>query len=147
MDEHSRLNNIYRGMKTRCVNKNRKDYVNYGDRGISVCDEWLCSDHKTHKGWLAFRDWALSNGYSDELTLDRIDNSKDYSPENCRWVSRKVQNNNRRDNHLVLYKGEVKSVAKWCADLNLNYNAVRCRILRGWSTEKAFETKVREVKK
>ena len=75
---HTRLYSIWASMKTRCLNPNSKTYHYYGGRGISICDEWK-------DNFSAFRDWALSNGYRDDLTLDRIDSDKDYSPENCKW--------------------------------------------------------------
>jgi hypothetical protein len=94
-DSYTRLYNTWRNMKYRCLNQNADCYANYGGRGIKVCNEWIDS-------YETFRDWALLNGYSDDLTLDRKDNDGDYEPSNCRWVSYIVQNNNRRDN--ILYK-------------------------------------------
>ena len=100
---YTRLNNIYRQMKARCYNAKRKDYKRYGGRGILVCSEWLNTETvkgvkgRSSKGWLAFRDWALSHGYKDNLTLDRIDNNKGYSPDNCRWCKASVNNHNRRN--------------------------------------------------
>lgn len=85
----TRLYRIYSCMKDRCYNKSRERYADYGGRGITVCDEWLDS-------FEAFRDWALNNGYRDDLSIDRIENDKSCSPENCRWVTVKEQNNNRR---------------------------------------------------
>ncbi len=76
----TRIHNIWKGMRQRCNNPNHKYHPRYGGRGISVCDEW--------DEYLLFRDWALSNGYADNLTIDRIDNDKGYSPDNCQWLTR-----------------------------------------------------------
>lgn len=140
-----RLQNIYVNLKQRCYNPKSTFYKNYGGRGITVCDEWLDSemyDGRSTKGWIAFKNWALSNGYADDLTIDRIDNSKGYCPENCHWVIMRTQQNNRRSNRLVTYKGKTQSLANWCRELNLNYDTIKCRIKRNWTVEKALETKV-----
>lgn len=147
MSKPSRLVVIHNGMKYRCYSPNYKGYKNYGGRGITVCDQWLNPDRvnvawrcNPTKGFLAFKEWALANGYKSNLTLDRIDNSKGYSPDNCRWVTPKTQNNNRRSNLLITYKGQVKTLHQWCDELNLSYTKVHQRLYRlHWSVSEALE--------
>lgn len=85
----SRLFSIWKSMKTRCLNPRRRDYKYYGGRGISICDAWQCD-------FAAFRDWAVTSGYRDDLTLDRIDPDGNYSPQNCRWATWHEQRINQR---------------------------------------------------
>lgn len=143
----SKLNTIYSMMIQRCYNSNNKHYKNYGGRGITICSEWydksLTKDTKGHfctKGWLSFYSWSITHGYMDNLTIDRIDNNKNYSPDNCRWVSRKEQSNNTRRNCLITYKGRTQTLMQWCEELQLKYSTVNSRLNRGhWSIEKIFE--------
>ena len=127
----TRLGSIYHNMKTRCTNPNYDKYQYYGGKGVSVCDEWLNS-------YDAFEQWALSHGYADGLTLERIDVHGDYTPENCRWSSRKDQANNRTSNHYIEYNGVTKTMMQWCEDLGLEYGMVSQRLRNGWSVERAF---------
>lgn len=98
--EH-KLYRIWWAMKGRCCNKDDKQYYNYGARGIAVCNEWLAN-------FETFYDWAINSGYGKGLSLDRIDNNKDYSPSNCRWVDQKSQCYNTRRNFFLWYN------QKWC---------------------------------
>lgn len=86
----TRLYRIWIAMKQRCYYHRSNHYKDYGGRGITICDEWL-------HDFVAFRDWAMSHGYADDLSIDRIDNDKGYNPDNCRWATMKEQRHNRRD--------------------------------------------------
>lgn len=120
--------------------KANKAYRNYGRRGIIVCTEW--------NDFLPFQEWALNNGYSDSLTIDRIDNSKGYCSENCRWVNYYVQNNNRRYNHLIEYKGEIKTLAQWAVTTGLPATTLYNRLeVLGWSVERALKTKTKKFRR
>lgn len=90
----SRLFNIWHCMRTRCNNPNHSYYDGYGGRGIHVCDEW-------DSNYEAFYDWAMTHGYADDLTLDRIDVNGNYEPQNCRWATWEMQNNNKRNSKGV----------------------------------------------
>lgn len=131
---YTRLYREWQSMKNRCTCKSWRDYKNYGGRGITVCEEWMHSFEN-------FRDWALANGYQDDLTLDRIDVNGNYEPSNCRWATLKQQANNTRKNHYLEYKGEVKTIKQWSEELGLNYGTLCSRInTKGWSVEKALTT-------
>ena len=97
---HTRLYKIWINMKKRTLNSKNKHYINYGGRGITICDEWK-------NDFMSFYNWAMENGYSDELSIDRIDNDGNYEPNNCRWTTRTIQNRNQRiqKNNTSGYKG------------------------------------------
>lgn len=129
---YTRLYKIWSNMKTRCCNPQNKDYAKYGGRGIAICEEWLCK-------FQAFYDWAMSNGYQDDLSIDRIDNEKGYSPENCRWASRLAQVENRRNTRKVTINGVQKPISEWCRQYSVNYETVISRIYKcNWTPEEAF---------
>lgn len=131
---HTRLYKEWLSMKNRCYCENWEDYGNYGGRGIEVCSEW-------RNGFEAFRDWALANGYRDDLTLDRVNVNGNYGPSNCRWATRKQQANNTRRSLYLEFNGEVKTAKEWADELGLNYNTLYSRITtKGWSVEKALTT-------
>ena len=121
-------------MKQRCNNANNPDYYLYGERGINLCDEW-----KTD--FEAFKSWATSNGYKEDLTIDRIDVNKGYSPTNCRWATRKEQANNRRTNVKVHVFGHDVTMKELKEMSNMSYSAIRFRIKSGVSPEDAIKRK------
>ena len=127
--KHHRLFDIWGGMRQRCNNPNDRSYPNYGGRGIKVCDEWNNID----TGYIAFKEWALSNGYSSKLTIDRIDVNGNYCPENCRWASDKLQLNNTRRNHYIQIGRYVFSVSIWAEIMGINTRTMFNRIKYGWS--------------
>lgn len=149
MYKNRRLGNIYNHMKRRCYNPKFPQYKDYGGRGITVCEEWL-SPERVHlslnsnpsKGFLAFKDWALTHGYSANLTIDRIDNNKGYSPENCHWVSRKVQNRNKRNTVFLTAFGKTQSLGQWAEETGLTVKAIEQRLKKsGFEAEKALTKK------
>lgn len=131
-----RLGNIFIHMKDRCYNPNSDCYRNYGGRGITICEEWY-TPH-AHKGSRAFRKWALENGYKEGLTIERINVNKGYSPDNCKWIPRELQNNNKRNNRYLTYNGKTQTMTQWCRELNLSSSTVRYRLSRNKPIEKVF---------
>lgn len=126
----TRLFGIWRGMIGRCNQPNNTIFRYYGAKGIRVCEEW--------SEYIPFRDWALSHGYSEDLSLDRIDVNGDYEPGNCRWATKKEQANNTTANVYVEYCGERKTLAEWADYAGLKYHTFYCRLRRGWPFEKAL---------
>lgn len=133
----TRLYNIWCGIKGRCFNPNEQAYKLYGARGISICDEWKSSYEN-------FEKWALQSGYKETLTLDRKNVNGDYKPSNCRWITMQEQQNNRRNNNVITYKGQTHTTAEWARLLGMNYHTLQTRLHRNkWSVEKAFTTPVK----
>ena len=128
----SRLYRIWSQMKRRCDLPTVRAYPRYGGRGIKVCKDWS-------ESFEVFRDWALENGYSEKLTIDRRDNDGDYEPNNCRWGTHKIQANNRRTNKNVQYKGERYTVSELADKFNLPIGSLGYRLLKGMSPEEAVE--------
>ena len=137
----TRLYNTWCAMKVRCYNQDSEKFNRYGGRGITVCEEWKNS-------FQAFYEWAMSHGYSDELTIDRIDNDGNYEPSNCRWITNKEQQNNRSNNKLISYNGKTLNISQWAELTNIPASVLYCRIYKyGWDFEKAINTPLRHKKK
>jgi len=119
-------------MKQRCLNPKCIGYPRYGALGIDICQEWK-------ESIIPFIEWAYSNGYSDELTLDRKDNQKGYSPENCKWSTLRTQSRNKRNNVWLKAFGEIKCMEDWGSDTRYQANSLQIwkRLKRGWNEEKA----------
>lgn len=138
----SRIHKEWRGILHRCKNPSASHYENYGGRGIDVCEEW-----KGKNGFFNFYNWSMENGYSDDLTLDRIDNDKGYSPENCRWITHQENcwNRGKRTDCKTAHSGVVKTVfksgnVKYRATIGVNYKTIH---LGYFDTEKeAVEARI-----
>lgn len=135
----SRLYNIWIHIKRRTNNPNAQFYEDYGGRGIKICDEW-------NKSFLSFKEWAESSGYSDKLTIERIDVNGNYCPENCKWIPLKEQANNRRTTVNITFNGETMNLSQWAKRLGMNFGTLQTRYKNGWSVEEMLTRKVRERK-
>lgn len=117
-------------MKQRCLNKNNPRWYSYGGRGIKVC-----------KRWMDFTKFYADMGNPpDNMTLDRINNNGNYTPDNCKWSDAIEQQNNMRTNHFVTYKNKTKTVSQWAIYLGINKSTLSKRLSRGWSTKRALST-------
>lgn len=129
-DSKTRLYCLWNGIKARCYYKKHKEYMNYGGRGIAICEEWL--DYET------FKNWAYSHGYNDTLTIERVDINKNYCPKNCLWISRKQQAWNKTSTVKVFYKNKYWTIKELSEETGLAVNLLRSRIRnQGWTVEKA----------
>lgn len=135
----TRLYNIWAHIKTRCLDPDYDCYNHYGGRGISVCDEWKNS-------FAAFRSWAISNGYNDKLTIDRIDVNGNYEPSNCRWATISEQSKNKRNTKLVTFNGETLCASDMASKYGVDKNTLRQRLNRGWSVKDALLSKAGDIR-
>lgn len=130
-ESKTKLYRMWKSMIYRCHNPKNQAYEYYGARGIKVCEEW--------HDFLKFKEWVLKTKPSQDLTIERVDVNKDYSPENCIWIPISEQANNRRSCVYFEYNGEKHNLMEWCKILNLNYKNVHNRIYKlNWSFEKAI---------
>ena len=128
---HTRLYNIWRGMRQRCSNPNGTRNNIYYAKGIKVCEEW--------ESFPVFREWALQNGYRDDLSIDRIDVNGNYEPSNCRWVDQITQQNNKTSNRIIVYKGEAHTICEWARIKGINSGTLWARInVSKWDIERAL---------
>lgn len=134
----TRLFKIWSGMIERCNRPAHSHYKDYGGRGITVCEEW--------GEFVPFLDWAMANGYADNLTIDRKDHNGNYSPENCRWATVKEQQNNKRNNHRVTLNGVSHTITEWSEILGIKKTTIKERLKCGWTDEQALTTPVRKRK-
>ena len=131
-ESKSRLYGIWRAMINRCNNQSHQSYNRYGGRGIKVCPEWSSE-------FLNFKKWALDNGYSDNLTIDRIDVDGNYEPSNCRWVTWDVQFNNKRNSISITYHGITKSSKEWSNETGISRTTIYRRYHSGLSAEEILK--------
>ena len=127
----TKLYNVWKSMKQRCLNPNDKSYHNYGGRGITICDEWA-------RDFQTFFDWSIRHGYREGLSIDRINNDQGYEPGNCQWTTVEKQNKNTRQNHHMTIRGETKTIAEWCNFYGVSRSTVYSRLARGQTPEEAL---------
>ena len=127
----TRIFRIWVGIKKRCSDITIQ---NYAGRGITICDEWK-SD------FMNFYKWSIENGYSDELTIDRIDNDGNYEPSNCRWATYKDQANNTRSNRIIEYNNKRLTLMEWSEETGLKRETIAYRLNNGWNKERALTEK------
>lgn len=131
----TRIHRIWKNVMGRALwtNKDGYNHKRYKGRGISVCEEW--------RTFVPFYEWAMANGYRDDLTIDRIDNNKGYSPENCRWATRKEQSNNLSTNKLITFEGRTQTQTQWEEEKNLPKGTLHNRVNKcRWSIGEALNT-------
>ena len=117
---HTRIYTIWSGMIQRCCNPNAKNYPRYGGRGVTVCEEW--------KEFKNFYEWSKISGYSDNLTIERLDNNGNYCPENCTWITKEKQMRNTRRNHYIKYNDEELTLTEWARKFDMNVETLRYQV-------------------
>lgn len=132
----TRIRGIYYKMLNRCNHKESVSYLQYGGRGITVCEEW-----SGENGLINFYNWSMKNGYSDELSIDRIDNDKGYSPGNCRWTTNYVQQNNKRNNIVLEYCGKSLTLKQWSRETGISYKKLLYRYHKGLQANQILSNK------
>ena len=130
----TRLYQIWKTMRERCNTPSHKSYKYYGAKGITICKEW--------DDFNVFREWAMNNGYSDKLTIDRIDVYGNYEPSNCRWATYKQQANNTTRNQRVEFNGQNLTLSEWADVTGIKMGTIWSRLKRGWSVSDALTKKV-----
>lgn len=133
--KNKRLRKIWESMHERCEYEKHMHYHSYGGRGICVCKEW--------SEYISFAKWAYKNGYSDGLTIDRVDSDGNYEPGNCRWVTFKEQANNKRNNRIIVFQGEKYTLSKLAEKIGMNKTTLRERLNSGWSVDDAVSKPIR----
>ena len=134
-----RLCQIWRAIKARCNNEKNNRYKYYGLKGIKVCNEWMSN-------YSEFENWAISNGYADNLTIDRIDNNGNYEPSNCRWIDNKKQQRNKSNNVFITYKNETHCIAEWAEIKGIKPATLHSRYKKKWEVEKILNKGTKNVK-
>ena len=135
-ETNTRLHKIWESMIARCEYEKHPYFAGYGGRGVAVCAEW--------HNYTTFRDWAIKNGYSDRLTIDRIKNECGYNPDNCKWSTMKEQQNNKRNNRRLTWNGETKTVTEWAEIVGIKKTTIKERLNAGWPVGKALTEPVRQ---
>lgn len=135
--KNRRLYRIWSGIKARCTNPKDQHHTNYYDKGVSMCDEWLNNSK-------LFIEWSLNNGYEDDLTIDRIDPFGNYDPSNCRWITNKEQQRNKRNTIRYNVDGEMLTLAEIAERYNIKVSTLEARVTRyGYTIEEALNVPVK----
>lgn len=144
--EKRKLYLIWYSMNSRCFDEKNKKYIRYGGRGITVCDEW---NYINKNNFNNFYNWAVNNGYTvnsnrGQCMIDRVNNDKGYSPDNCRWTNNKQQCRNMGSNINISYNGEIHCLVEWCDILGLPYKTIYSRLHRlNFTVEEAFSKPIK----